>query len=433
VLFTLLASLFSCADGGGWGQSVLEFSGPTPRNLLVISVDTLRRDRVGRYSGLDTTPFLDGLLAGGVVLDDHRSCSSWTYPSVVCALTGRDLMDLGWVPQRTPDGGLEDLPGAAPTLASMLQPAGWRTALVSGNAFLGPGTDADRGYQSSVVVELAPADEIAALGLSALDGLQASLSPWLLHLHFMDPHLPYAPPERYLEALPALDYPLERQADFDALEADWPTMDAAAREAALAHAYGRYDAELRYLDDTLADLWATLGARGALDDTLVVFWSDHGEQILDHGEVAHGNGLYTEENAAAAAFFGPGLTPRAWAGPTAHEDLLPTLLAGIAPGLRPPVDGVVVGGDANRQARFAATLGENESRTRQSVDRDGLRLIYGWEGRLELFDLAEDPTEQRDLYAPGHPDLAPLWDLLEPQVQRAASAVSSPQPSPPTL
>jgi hypothetical protein len=73
-------------------------SPPPQRDLIMISIDTLRRDSVGRYDGSDRTPFLDSLLAQGLTLDAHHACSNWTYGSILCGLGGADGVDVGWVP-----------------------------------------------------------------------------------------------------------------------------------------------------------------------------------------------------------------------------------------------------------------------------------------------------------------------------------------------
>src|SRR5688572_12655941 len=69
-------------------EEVLRFADGPPRNLLVISIDTLRRTALGRYGG-GPTPTLDALLAGGVALDDHVQCANWTMASMTCTLSGR--------------------------------------------------------------------------------------------------------------------------------------------------------------------------------------------------------------------------------------------------------------------------------------------------------------------------------------------------------
>ncbi len=84
----------ACETSSLVGSSVLD--GVTaPKHLIGISIDTLRRDAVGRYnSAITDTDFLDGLLAKSVALDNHRSCSNWTFPAMTCAFTGQSTRAL---------------------------------------------------------------------------------------------------------------------------------------------------------------------------------------------------------------------------------------------------------------------------------------------------------------------------------------------------
>ena len=71
---------------------------PKPKNLLVISLDTYRKDHMARYGDTrNLTPFLDSIAANGLALDNHQSCSNWTYPGVVCAMDGRSPLEYGFV------------------------------------------------------------------------------------------------------------------------------------------------------------------------------------------------------------------------------------------------------------------------------------------------------------------------------------------------
>src|SRR5262245_59415252 len=76
-----------------------QFYGWVPHNLLMISMDTFRKDHLDRYGNVGTTPFLSSLADQGVSLDDHVQCSNWTYASTSCTLAGRFNEEAGLTPQ----------------------------------------------------------------------------------------------------------------------------------------------------------------------------------------------------------------------------------------------------------------------------------------------------------------------------------------------
>lgn len=303
----------------------------TPTNLLVVSLDTTRRDRIGRYSGLPTTPFLDGWFKQAVVLDTHRSCSNWTGPSMLCVTTGKTPAELGFFAAQ-----FTEKPIA--TVASLLSEVGYDTRLVTANeAFFG--VEDARGFGVIQQVE----ENAAAVLTPALTHAQELVTqsrPWYLHVHFMDPHQPLCPPERFLTGLDALP-----PVDVEFCESGLDGVSDLNDPVLLQHVELRYQAELQYFDETFSEMWSSLEAMGALEDTLVMFVTDHGEQFAERrAAIGHGKDLYVEENAAAAAFWARTLAPAVHEGTTSHVDLGATLMAlySITPPVEPPI-GLPVG------------------------------------------------------------------------------------------
>jgi len=184
----------------------------------------------------------------------------------------------------------------------------------------------------------------------------------------------------------------------------------------------RYDAELRYLDDQLRTIWADLTARGLLEDTLVVLFNDHGEQIWDHGQQSHAYSLYAEENDGIAVFWSQNILPGAWTGPTSQIDLAPTLIKLLGARVPSEMTGIPLGEASEDRATFALTSARNN--TLQSVRQSGHKLIYTWStGGVELYDLAADPGEQANVYDPADPIALALWDLLLPRIELAEPLV----------
>ncbi len=387
---------------------VLAFSsGQTPTNVLFVSVDTTRRDRIGRFSGrADTTPFLDSLLAAGVSLDDHRSCSNWTAPSMLCATTGHSPLDLGFWPS-TGDPQVPDVPAGLPTVARALGDIGFRSRLVTANRVFSDAWDTAQGFDQVVTVDQLPAPAVRDAALVEVDALMSQSEPWLLHVHFFDPHREYCAPADYLDeldTLPEIGFDLCDNLD-GALDAA-ATQDAAWQEALLARIDASYRAELRFFDDTLAGFWAELDRRGALDDTLVVLFSDHGEQHLERGVVDHGFHLYAEENRVFAGFWAKTLAGRAWPGPTSHTDLARTVtsLYPVAP--VETATGVPLGdAPASRVRRTFAYSRVDTITPELAVVAENHLLLRTWDGAFELYDTEADP-EERDNRWPVAQDAA---------------------------
>ncbi|MEQ1502365.1 MAG: sulfatase-like hydrolase/transferase [Myxococcota bacterium] len=393
--------------------------GRVPRNLLIVSVDTTRRDRVGAWSGLPTTPFLDARLAEGVRLDDHRTCSNWTAPSMLCATTGHDPRDLGFWPS-TWDPEVADIPDDLPTLARSLADAGFETTLVTGNPVFSRDFDTAQGFGTVILRDFAPADEIADRAIAQVDALQATGAPWLLHVHFMDPHREYCPPDAYragLDALPDIGFDLCTQ--LNAALAVRDDHDDAWQGALLDRLHVLYDGELRYFDDTLGRLWAAADDRGALDDTLVVWMTDHGEQQLERGVVDHGFDLFAEENRAGAGFWAKTLAPGAWSGPTLHQDLAVTLEALYGRPIPPTATGIPLGqAPADRVRSVFAYSVPDYGVPQLAVIAGDRALHYAWDGVRAFHRLDVDPAERADAYDPADPEVVALWAALDPEVQR---------------
>lgn len=410
-----------------------EFSGPRPKNVLMLSVDTLRRDVVSRYDaeGRNLTPFLDSLLDQSVVLQNHSSCSNWTYGSVVCALTGLDNLDMGFIPYLSKSGRAK-LPQEVSTLAEWMRDAGYYTILKSTNGWFGPQWDTDQGYIVSENPGGLSAVDLTNNGLTALRVAQTAgqASKWLLHLHFIEPHAAYNPPSEYLEgldALPPIEWDLSIKDEQYDLLGQWYGLSESEQEVLLQHLKLRYEGEVRYLDDGFAAMWNMLDTEGLLDDTLVVFWVDHGEQFFEHGQQTHAYGLHTEESDVLAFFWAKNMKPAVWEGATDHIDIAPTTMELI--GLEAPagVKGKLVGSappDRSVYGFSAAREGPVHS-----VRVEGKKLHYHWRGgKKEFFDRTTDPRELTDLYDATNADVIALWDRLLPKVNQATDLIDTEEP-----
>lgn len=403
------------------------FAGPVPTNLLMLSVDTLRRDHVAPFGTI--TPFLAELAAESFVLTDFTSCSDWTVASTACVLSGASNLDRaadrGMVPILVQTV-LDPIPRGEAMLPWWLGKAGYTSLLVSSNNFFGGSFGNAQGYDEIVEPGPIPVQGVWEAALQRIDpaeGGAALPSPWFLHLHFFEPHRPYLAPEEHLvglEDLPPARFDLGtvagQEAADAAMSADPPLVTLEEADVIKASMRLRYAGEVRWLDAQLREVWADLDARGLLDDTLVVFWTDHGEELWEHGPPAHGYLLHRAENDGAAMFWARDLVPGEWSGPTAGVDLAPTILSLLGLEVPPTVTGIPLGLAPADRVRTA--FADAYSGPVQSVRRGSQLLQFRWpegpEPNVEHYDLASDPGEVVDLFDPDAPsdEVRELWDVL---------------------
>lgn len=407
------------------GAPFLSFEGEPPKNLLFLSFDTTRRDHLDPWAtdGVPRTDFLAARVAEGVALDDHTQCSNWTYASTSCTLRGRNMEETGFYPKLL-ERARAPLPDGQPTIARRLADAGYDTLLLSSNEWLSPVWNNAQGYAEAMDLRTGDGRATLSAALVALRERWSQPAPWFVHVHLMDPHAAYALHEGYTEeidALPPIPWNLDEFGAHYRTIDRWPQLSPEAREVLLAHLEARYTAEIRYLDDRLAEWWETVDAEGYLDDTLVVFWNDHGEQMFEHGRQTHALNLHAEENDAFLVFWAKNLVPGRWEGPTHATDLAPTVLdaLGMPADGDPELPGYVLGTAPPDRPRFAASVARLGPLV--SVVQDGRKLIYDLDdGTLVMNDRTRDRAEARDVYDPEDPRAAALWRLLETRVDLLA-------------
>ncbi len=417
----LLLVLLACANPGERSRvSVLPIQA-TPERLLMVSIDTLRKDRLVRYGGSQGMPWLEARLEEAFVLEEHHSCSNNTINSMTCLMLGRGAIDLGWQPWI--DGQPNPLGDAPYTLTERLADHGMLAGLVTTNLFMGTDWGLAQGQHRYRAKAAGLASWAVDETLNMLEDLD-SVDRWFQHVHLFDPHQPYDMPDGYdTTGLPPIEIDILQQGA--RLKVAWPDLGDDARDAYLEHMDAAYDAELAYLDGELQRFFEEAEAAGWLDDTLVLFISDHGEQFFERGSWGHGDRLHPEETAALAAFWAPGLVDAGtWLDDTTHVDIMPTLahafdlpshewVTGRALGNRPPMNGVHFYNVFTEPQRIAVEQGE-------------LRLHYGWDGEKLFYDQADDPNELEDVYAPDRADVQRLWPQVETMVDQATTTLDLP-------
>jgi len=403
-----------------WSNPMIAGTPPEKRprpNVLIYLIDTLRADHLSAYGNANpTSPALDRLAGEGVLFEKCSSPAPWTRPSVSSLLTSLPPPCHG-----VTDQGLALSTGVV-TLAEQLRMAGYVTAAFITSSHAGSSAALEQGYDflyespaisksdepPDVWHKKTPEEKSSAL-------VNEALAPWLqryggapffLYLHVMDPHAPYLPPAPY-DTMFTGAYPGTITGGFDE-----KTGFATARTREdLAHVRALYDGDIRHNDHSFEDLIEALRARGALDDTLIVVISDHGEEFHEHGQFEHGSSLHCELLDVPLIMRFPGTLPAGIRVSTrvTSLDVMPTVLgtAGLTP--NPDVQGVsllpLVTGKGGAEFTDRPIFGWRKTKRGEehvSIERGTLKAIVRG-NKVELFDRASDPGEQHDL-ARKHPD-----------------------------
>jgi len=370
--------------------------GPSaPRsNVVVVVIDTLRQDHLAPYGySRDTAPFLSELAREGAVFDG-LSTSSWTKPATASLLTGLHPLRHQTFARR------DRLPPQAVVLAERLRQGGYRTIAASANGWVSPAFGFDRGFDTFFLAEDLSAEGLNRRLFPLLAGLQA---PFFLYVHYVDPHVPYAP----ATAWDGSPLPAELKADgpMDLSELD-ATHEYPRPPEFLARTRDLYDGEIRGADQGLRELVSWLHRRGLMKNTLLVVTSDHGEELGEHGRMSHGQSLYQEVVEVPLVFHGPHLMRSGrHFGRASLLDVVPTVadLAGISIPSE-EIDGVSLAGllaggrgsDGNERA-FLFHLDFKDG-TSIAVLRGPKKLVLSKVPyRKELFGLDRDPGERHNL------------------------------------
>ena len=335
-------------------------------NVLLITIDTLRADRVGR--GL--TPSIDALAARGVRFTNARATAPLTLPSHTSILTGT----------LPPQNGVR-VNGVAlavrPTLARAFHDAGYRTAAFVGAYVLDRRFGLSGGfdtYDDRVPRDASGAAQLEAerkgdvVASAALEWLgRGATQPFFAWIHLYDPHAPYDPPQEFLQK-------------------------------AGGHAY---DGEVAFADAQVGRVLAWLDRSGARDRTIVAVMGDHGEGLGDHGELTHGMLAYDSTLRVPLIIKYPdglklqGLPPEGGSHerPYSLADVAGTLLkaagVGIPEGMR---TGGQNAGESYSETTYPETAGWHDLAV---LAFDQWKAIVSSES--ELYDLRTDPGETRDV------------------------------------
>jgi choline-sulfatase len=378
-----LTSLASCRSPVKPAQTQQEVATP-PRatNIVLVTIDTLRADRLGSYGySKGQTPNLDHFARNGVLFENAVTPTPLTAPSHASIFTG-----LYPTAHKVRDTGGFILQPSLDTLARILQREGWDTAAFVGSSVLKKHFGFSQGF--AVYDDEMPKPDARKIATDfaerrAGDVVNRAIA-WLgresgkqffLWVHVFDPHFPYEPPAPYREKFRG----------------------------------SPYDGEVAYTDQELGRLFASVSKKSAPENTLIAVLADHGESLGDHGEYSHGVFLYDSTLRIPFLLAGAGVPAGVRVKQQARTiDLLPTLLE--LAGQKPPLG-------VQGASLTPSFTGKQDLASWSYLESFYPKLNLGWAElrgirtnkwkyvrapKPELYDLTQDPTETTNVIE-SHP------------------------------
>ncbi len=396
---------------------------PYRPDVLLVVMDCLRADHVGAYGyPRPTTPTLDRLASEGIRFESAYSNGTWTKPAMATLFTGLYPSEHGLLKVGTPAGDLTETDALAdgiPMLAARFAAAGYRTIAAVNQIHLKPEFGFGRGFDDYQWVKGRSAIQLNRRVEKSVAAARPG-QPVFAWVHYLDLHWPYRHfrKQRHPE-LGATEMdpepPVEQGRD---LIRGW-VADHLTDENRKALA-ARYDREIRFDDEALADLLERFRAAGRLDNTFILVTADHGEGFYEHDKLMHGFEPY-EEVARVPLILRPPSRMDLPSGVrrtiVSHVDLGATLLDLL--GL-PPLQGAsgrsYVPVLEGRDDLERSVLIQTELTT--ALRKGRYKLIRHSNEKVELYDLQADPAEARDLAAAGCAgECIPLLAELERQLR----------------
>jgi arylsulfatase A-like enzyme len=378
----------------------------TGMNVLLVTLDTTRADRLGCYGATRArTPNLDGLASGGVRFENVTCQVPLTTPSHCSILTGTYPLF-----HQVHNNGSYALPAEVPTLAETFKAKGFETAAFVGSFTVDSRFGLDQGfdvYDDKLTAGEAfkplnaerKAEKVYEAFRSWLDG--RGERPFFCWVHFFDPHIPYDPPAPY-----SIDF------------ADSP-----------------YDGEIAYMDKYVGQVTDALREKNLLPKTLIVLAGDHGEAFGEKVETGHGVFLYDGTLRVPLIFSAEGHLPRGLVvRPRVRLiDIAPTILDLLAIPAPPEVQGTSL---------LSRISGREKTSLGSYIETYFPRENYGWselvglvEGdwkyirapKPELYNLRDDPEEKANAFGRESQQAREMNRRLEELTAAASSNLASPK------
>ena len=379
-----------------WGAPTVYFPNrQAKKNVILIGVDTLRADMLTVYGEPENlTPVLAEFADSSTTFMQNRSQSPWTLPSFSSMLTGG-------LPSRIGATMLSwSLPERATSVAEILRDNGYATGTVCSNAYVG---NTSSGFQQGMDSFWYEYNVRADVSIQRAEEFieRSNDRDWFLFLHFEDPHTPYTPLPEYAARWCDPNYEGEFKTAFTD-EAGWKFLDEMPMQEDIDQVRNLHRAEISFLDASLAELFSFLDENDLIDDTLVIFSADHGEEFYEHGSFEHGHTHFDEQEKTPLIIRGSGFPEGAEIEDSVgNTDIVPTILTWLGLKLPDNLEGFplqdVVAGNVEPDRII---YGEDNVRGPQKkyAVQWPYKCIFNYLDHTSvLYNLEDDPGELNDI------------------------------------
>lgn len=382
VLVLLAIALTGTGISTGYPVALSAVKKATNRNIVLISIDTLRPDFLDCYgASLGVSSSIDYMARGGLLFERAYSTSPWTVPSHMSMLTGLTPSEHGVNP--THNMTVLALGSEVPTMAELLRGDGYYTVAFTGGGYISPNYGFDRGFHMFKHPFTSAPLEDALIGDPIENGTR-----------FIERHDPRREFFLFIHTYEVHDYFV----DLGGTEVFRQPVD----DSMLDSLRTAYIERIEKVDSKLNELFRAIDDGNCRKNTLVILTSDHGEGFYEHELLCHGNSLYDELVRVPLILTGPSLSAGARVrSPVSLTDLMPSILtwAGVhVPAhlrARPFIDLLDEAADTNRTIiSFSENALAEPMGHMYTIRTQDYKYINLTERNKEmLYNIASDPRE----------------------------------------
>ncbi len=384
----------------------------TGKDLIIVSIDTLRADRLPFYGGSRANAgdprqqwSLAWLAANGTLLENAYAHVGITLPSLASLWTGQEPLQHGVLTNR----GLVE----QPTFAMEMADLGWHGVSMNTSGILRSGAGLERGFDTYKAIKPKFEAELAKRITEKARVTITEGEPLMMWAHYVTPHAPYAPTSEFAGTYTTSPDPPGTNAVVHSVEAG----PVGAHTELIAHLRNLYDEEILVTDSYVQDLLSRLdaiyresGRGGLLDNAVVVFTSDHGEELGDRNSfVQHAKSLYSGVIRVPTLVLGAEWPAQRDARMLGLKDLLPWVIHGTEPTDRYVVSALKDRFFAIRDSRWTLVHNPMDDMSGPGGLPPGSEYPYP---TVALFDHIKDPLEMVDLAAQHPKEVERLLDEL---------------------